>query len=108
MPGRDNLRRWLLFKAVQPVKKIHQHFQSILLVSLQHFARICASLLCIRVILNFEVLLLERNGVVEKEVRSAFENIRDGVPGEVLIERARDIGENEGNIVGRVSGEDGG
>ena len=106
MPGRDNLRRRLWFKAVQPVKKFRHHLQSILLVSLQPVSRIRASLLCIRVILNLEVLLLERNGVVEKEVRSVFESIRDGVPGEVLIERARDIGENEGNVIGRVPGKD--
>ena len=108
MVGRDDPRRRLWFKAVQPVKKLRQHFQSTLLVRLQHVVRIGASLLCTRVTLNPEVLLLERNGVVEKELRSVFESIRDGVLGEVLVERARDIGVNEGNVVGRMLGEDGG
>lgn len=65
-------------------------------------------MLYIRVILSLEVLLLERNGVVEKEVRSFFEGTRDSVRRKVLVEWARDIGENEGNVVGRLLGEDGG
>ena len=83
--GRDDIRRRLWFQAVQPVKKLRYHFQSILLVSLQPVARIRASLLYIRVILILEVLLLERKGVVEKEVRSVFEGIRDGVLRKVLV-----------------------
>ena len=54
------------------------------------------------------MLLLQRNGVVEEELRSVFESIRDGVRGEILVEGTRDIGEQEGNIIGRALGEDGG
>ena len=54
------------------------------------------------------MLLLESNGVVEEELRGVFGSIRDGVRGEILVEGTRDIGEQEGNIVGRALGEDGG
>jgi len=108
MWGRDRfLRRCLWFKAVQPVKELCQHLQSLLLASL-HCVAIRASLLHIRTTLK--VLLLERNGVVEEELRSVFESIRDGVRvrGEILVEGTRHIGEQEGNIIGRALGEDGG
>ena len=108
MLGRDGLRCRPWFKAVQPVKKLHQHFQTILLVTLQPVARIHTSLLCVRVILKFEVPPLERNGVVEKELRSVFEGILDGVRRKVLVERVRDVREKEGNVFGRGLGEDGG
>ena len=45
---------------------------------------------------------MERDGVAEEEPRSAFENIS----GEVLVERARDVGEHEGDV-GRRFAEDG-
>ena len=55
-----------------------------------------------------EVLLLEGNGVVEEEMRSAFETIRQSTGGEVPVERAQHIGEHEGNIMGQSLGKDGG
>ena len=76
-------------------------------VSLHCVAAVLASLLYISLILELEVLLLERNGVVEEELRSVFESIRDGVLGEILVERTRGICEHEGNVFGRVLGEDG-
>jgi len=54
--------------------------------------------------LEGEVVLLERNGLVGKEPRSYFESIWDGVRGNIQVEGTRDIGEWEGNIVGRVFG----
>ena len=39
---------------------------------------------------------------------SIFEDIWESIPGEVLVEGARDIGEHEGKVVGRGRGEDGG
>jgi len=103
MQGRDNLlRRCLWFKAVQPVKELYQHLQRLLLASLNCVARTRTSFLHIRVTL--EVLLLERNGVVEEELWGALESIRDGVRGEILVEGTRDIGEQEGSIVGRAFG----
>ena len=61
-----------------------------------------------RVTLSLEVLLLKRNGVVEKEVRSVFETLWECSGREILKERVRDIGEKEGNVVGQLSGEDSG
>ena len=60
------------------------------------------------VVLELEVLPLERNGVIQEEVGSIFEAIWESIPGEVLVERARDIGEHEGKVVGQGRGEDGG
>ena len=42
---------------------------------------------------------MERDGVVEEELRSAFENTRDSIVGEVRIQTARDIGEQEGHVI---------
>ena len=39
-------------------------------------------------IVLFEVLLLERDGIVEEKPWSDFENIGDGIPGEVPMKRA--------------------
>jgi len=47
------------------------------------------------------ILLLEGDGIVEKEVGSAFENIRDGILGEVPMEGAQYIGEHEGDVAGQ-------
>jgi hypothetical protein len=60
------------------------------------------------VILVLKILLLERDGVVEEELRSVFETIRDCISGEVPMEGAQDIGEHEGNIMGQGLWEDGG
>ena len=46
-------------------------------------------------------LLLERDGVVEEEVWSGFENIGDGILREVPIEGSRYIGEYEGDVAGQ-------
>ena len=50
---------------------------------------------------------MERDGVVEKELRSTFESIWNSISGEVPMEGARDIGEHERNVVGQGVGEDG-
>ena len=51
---------------------------------------------------------MERNGVVEEELRGDFEHRWDGIPGEVAREAACDISEQEGNVVGHGTGEDSG
>jgi len=43
---------------------------------------------------------MQRDGVVEKELRSAFQTILLGIP-RVPVKRARDIGGHEGSVVGR-------
>ena len=48
--------------------------------------------------MEFKVLLLERDGVVEEEQRNVFEHLGDNVLGEILIEGARDVGEHEGDV----------
>jgi hypothetical protein len=55
-----------------------------------------------------EVLLLERDGVVEVELRSPFEHLWDSILGEVPREGTQNVGKYEGNIVGQGFGEDGG
>jgi len=49
------------------------------------------------VILELKVLLLECDGVIEGELGSTFEDIRDGISGEVLIEERGDIAEDGAN-----------
>ena len=51
-------------------------------------------------ILELEALLLERDGVVEEELRGVFEVVRDSGLGEVPMEGGQDIGEDEDNVVG--------
>ena len=60
------------------------------------------------IVLELKVLPLERDGVVEEELRSIFEGIREGILGEVPGKGARDIREHEGNTVSQVLGKDGG
>jgi uncharacterized protein YeaO (DUF488 family) len=72
-----NLCRRLWLKAVQPVKELDQHFQSLLLRSLHRFMRFFPHFLLTRHILELEVLLLERDWVVEEELGSLFENLWD-------------------------------
>jgi len=95
----DNLLRRLRFEAVQPIKELCHHFQSFLLASFNMFAHICLYVLPTCVIIELLELLLERNGVVEVELRSAFEHLRDSVLREVPGEGAQDVGEHEGNII---------
>jgi len=59
-------------------------------------------------VLELEVLLLERDGVVEEELRCIFENRWDSVLGEIQREAARAIREQEGNVVGQAFGEESG
>ena len=54
------------------------------------------------------VLLLERDGVVEKELRSVFKHPRDSALWEIHVYRTRHIGEHEGDAIGWNLGEDGG
>ena len=61
-------------------------------------------------ILEFEIPPLERDGVVEKEPRGVFEPLWESIPGEILEERIRGVGKQEGNIFGsgwEESGESG-
>ena len=60
------------------------------------------------VIPELEVLPLERDGVIQEEVGSVFEDIWKSIPGEVLVEGAWDIGEQESKVVAQGRGEDGG
>jgi len=53
------------------------------------------------VIPELEVLLLERDGVIEEEMRSPSETVREGIRREVPVEGAQDIGEHEGNVMGQ-------
>ena len=54
------------------------------------------------------VLLLERDGVVEKELWSVFKHLWDSALWEIHVYRARHIGEYESNVIGRSLREDGG
>ena len=96
------------FKTVQPVKEIHDHFQSVLLSGLHRLTQLGPLVVHIWAIFELGILLLQRDGVVEEELRSVFENIREIIPGETPIVGARDIGEHEGGVAGQGFGEDGG
>ena len=48
--------------------------------------------------------LLECDGIIEEEVRSVSQDIWEVIPGEVLIKRFRDIGQQEGNLAGQGLG----
>ncbi len=105
---RDDLRRRMWFKTVQPVKEIHEHFQSVPLGGLHRFAQIGSLVVHIWVIFELGIRLLQRDGVIEEELRSVFENIWESILGEAPMLGARDIGEHEGGVAGQGSGEDGG
>jgi len=104
--GRDIPQDPLLLKVAQPVKDVLQHFASVLVFSLHDSARIRLSFLRIRVVFELQVLPLEREGVVEEELRSGFENVWETIPREVLVERVRNIGKHEGDVVGYGLGKD--
>ena len=95
-------------KPVQPVKNIHEHFQSGLLADLHLFTKPCHSTRRIWATLELEVLPLEANGVIEEELRSIVENVWESISGEVPMEGAQDIGEHEGDVPSQGLGEDGG
>ena len=65
----------LSLKTVQPVKEIYQHFQSLLLAGLDHFTHFRPLTCQFYVILELEVLPLERDGVVQEELGNVLENI---------------------------------
>jgi hypothetical protein len=88
----------LWFKSVQPIKEFHEHFQRGLLAGFHRFAEVCLLTSHIWVILELEVPLLERDGVVEEEVRSVLENVWEHIPGEVLVQGGRGVGEQKGNV----------
>jgi len=106
----DNLHCRLRLEAVQPVKELYHHFQSFLLASHHMFPYICLQVLPTLITFGYEldVLLLERDGVVEMELRSAFKHWWHSILGEVRSEGIQDVGKHEGNIVGQGFGEDGG
>jgi len=89
---RDNLCCRLWLKAVQPVKEIHQHLQCILFNGLYHFVKVLSHP-PVRSILHFEIVLQERDRIVEEEMWSGFEELWDGVLGEIEVYGARDISE---------------
>ena len=72
--------------------------QCILLAGLHRVAQVRPSFLHVWVILEPEVLLLERDGVVEEELRGASEVVGDRFQGDVPMEGVQDIGEHEGNV----------
>ena len=51
---------------------------------------------------------MERDGVVEEELRGVFEILRECIGREILTERVRGVGKQKGNVVGQGFGEDGG
>lgn len=61
--------------------------------------------ICCR-ILRLRKLLLERDGIVDAELTSVFEALRNGVLVEVPGKFVRDIGEHEGGVVGQAIRED--
>ena len=50
---------------------------------------------------------MERDGVVEEELRGVSETLWERVAREILKERVRGIGKQKGNFVGQGFGEDG-
>jgi hypothetical protein len=68
----------------------------------------CPSFLHIWIILELEVLPLERDGVVEEELRSVFENIWESIPGEVPMEGLETLVNMKAMLLARGFGEDGG
>jgi hypothetical protein len=104
----DDLRRRLWPQAIQPVEEFHQHFQSPLLAVLHCPAHNRLYFFLIRIIYKTEVLLLQRDGVVEEEQFGVFEHDWDSVCGEVPREGTCDVGEHEGNVLGQGFREDGG
>ena len=57
--------------------------------------------------MELEVPPLEREGVVEEELRSVLETFWERIGREVLEEQIRGVGKQEGNIVGEGFGKDG-
>ena len=106
LSGRGLLRWWP--KAVQPNKEVPKHVQRVLLTGLHHVAKAVCLAHRIRGILELEIPPVERDGVVEEELRSVFETLRECVGREILKERVRGVGKEEGNFVGQGFGEDGG
>ena len=95
---------WL--QAVQQVKEIHQHPQSLLLAFLHGFAQLLLVFLHFRVIVDTDELSLERDGVVEGKARSVPEHLWDSRRNEVPSENIRDVCEHEANVGGQRFGED--
>ena len=62
----------------------------------------------IRDIRELEIPPVERDGVVEEELRSVFESLWECISREILKERVRGVGKQEGNFVGQGFGEDSG
>jgi len=71
--------RWLWIKVVQPIKEIHQHFQRALLAGLHRFTQFRLRFLHILVILDLDVLLLERDRVAEEELRGVFDHVWESI-----------------------------
>lgn len=59
-------------------------------------------------ILEFEILPLEGDRVVEQKLRGPFKNLGDSVKAKVPRKWSRDIGEYEGDVGDRNCGENGG
>ena len=88
------------------MKESHQHSQSIFLGVRNRLTPTCSSCLHIWVILERKVLLLERDGIIEQELRNVFEHLGYSALGEIPIERAREVGENDGDVGVWGAGED--
>jgi len=101
-----DLCRRLWLKAVQPVKELDQHFHGPLLRTFNCFMHFLPPSLLIRIIFGLEALLLERDRVVEEELRGVFEYLWNSVFRDVQREVCRGIGEQEGNVLGQGFGEE--
>ena len=59
-------------------------------------------------ILELEIPPLERNGVVEEELRSTLVTLWESIPRQISEESIRGVGKQEGDILGPGSRDDGG
>ena len=100
----DKVRCRLPLKASQPVKEIHQHFQSFVLAGFHLLAHLRLPLLPLRIIFELEVIFLERDGVVDPEFTNVFETTRESIVAKIPRKGARNIREHEGDLVGKGIG----
>ena len=103
----NNPRRRPWLKALQPNEEVPKHFQSVLFAGLHRFAKYVCLAHRIRGILELKIPPVERDGVVEEELRGVPETLWECIAREILKEQVRGVGEEDGNVVGQGFGEDG-
>ena len=86
---------------------MHKHFQRVLLGGFHRVAQIGPFFSHIWRVFELGVFPLQRDGIIEEELRSVLETIWESIPGEVPMQGVRDIGEHEGGVAGQGFGEDG-